>query len=305
MESTSIFEFFIGRHQVAVVMEHPNRVLEKVPEPMVSCRVSTYNHGEFIADCLEGILMQKTTFPFEIVIGEDESNDQTREICIDFAKRYPEKIRLFLHSQENNIKVEGMKTPIFQSTYTRYQCRGKYHTLCEGDDYWTDPLKLQKQVDFLENNQEFLYSFHYCHKQEGDKITGTRPKSGKGKITLSNLLFRKSYPTMSLLYKFSRDLYDRSIELQPPFITGDFLLLMLLASQGPGYLFPDNMGVYRVHAGGVYSQLSEIKKLQIGIHNRRAALQHIPMNFKQRMTCRLMIGLRQLKIVLLKIGLKL
>ena len=137
------------KYQKAPVEEYPNQVLEAVPEPVVSVQVSTYQHADFIRDCLDGILMQETDFPVEILIGEDESSDGTREICKAYADRHPDKIRLFLHRRENNIAIHGRPTGRFQSTYTRFKCRGTYIALCEGDDYWTDPLKLQKQVDFL------------------------------------------------------------------------------------------------------------------------------------------------------------
>ena len=97
------FEEFRNKYQKVPVDEYPNTVLKDIPKPMVSCRVSTYMHAPYIKQCLDGVLMQKTEFPFEIVIGEDESNDGTREICIEYAQKYPDKIRLFLHSRENNI----------------------------------------------------------------------------------------------------------------------------------------------------------------------------------------------------------
>ena len=273
--------------------------------PLVSVRTTTYQHGEFIEKCMEGILNQKTNFPFELVIGEDGSTDGTAEVCKKYAREYPHLIRLF--ERDRNLTQlydeNGKLLRRLNGDFTTRACRGKYIALCEGDDFWTDPLKLQKQVDFLEKNPEYQFSFHYSSIQKGDAIVGVRPQSGEGRITMSNLLFRKSYPTMSLVYRNDSSLLEDRKKIRNHFITGDFPLVLLLASKGPGYLFPDVMGVYRVHGGGVYSTLSAIKKLQIGIHNRRSALRHIPMNFKQRMICRLMIVLRQIKIWGLKIGL--
>ena len=85
---------------------------------------------------------------FEILVGEDASSDGTRDVCIAYAKKYPKKIKLFLHSRENNIRVYGKPTAKFNSAYNSYNAKGKYIAICEGDDFWTDPLKLQKQVDF-------------------------------------------------------------------------------------------------------------------------------------------------------------
>ena len=126
-------------------------------EPLVSVCTATYQHAEYIEECIEGILIQKTDFPFEIIIGEDESDDGTREICKNYAEKYPDKIRLFLRDRKSSciFNDQGNRINGFNGKWTRKSARGKYIALCEGDDYWTDPLKLQKQVDFLEENSEY------------------------------------------------------------------------------------------------------------------------------------------------------
>lgn len=110
-------------------------------EPLVSICCITYNHEPYIRDAIEGFLMQKTNFPFEMVIGEDCSTDGTREIVFDYAKKYPNIIRVI--TSEKNV---GM---INNLNRTLNACKGKYTAFCEGDDYWIDPLKLQKQVDIM------------------------------------------------------------------------------------------------------------------------------------------------------------
>ena len=149
------FEEFKMKYLKVPVEEYPNNVLEAIPEPVVSVRITTYQHADYIRDAVEGVLMQQTDFPFEIIIGGDESTDGTREICIEYAKKYPELIRLFLHKRENNIAILGKPSHIFQYTYNSFQLRGKYVAGCSGDDYWTDPLKLQKQCEFLNKNNEY------------------------------------------------------------------------------------------------------------------------------------------------------
>lgn len=121
--------------------------LLNVNPPIVSVFVMTYNHELFIEQSLEGILMQKTNFDVEIVVGEDCSTDNTRKIVLNYANKYPGKFKLLLHKQ--NIGALANQNAVFQS------CTGKYIAFCEGDDYWTDPLKLQKQVDFLEANEDY------------------------------------------------------------------------------------------------------------------------------------------------------
>lgn len=134
------------------IQEYQNSVLSAISSPKISVLIITYNHADYISDALDSILKQKTSFEFEIILGDDQSTDGTREICIEYAKRFPDKIRLFLHFRENNIKVLGKPCGIFQYIYNMLQARGSYIAISSGDDVWTDPAKLQRQLDYLENN---------------------------------------------------------------------------------------------------------------------------------------------------------
>jgi glycosyltransferase involved in cell wall biosynthesis len=131
-------------------------------DPLVSVFITTYQHAPFIRDCLEGALMQKTTFPVEILIGEDESTDGTREICIEYAEKYPDKIRLFLRDRKTSQLYDdaGNRVCRFNGKWLRKEVRGKYLAACEGDDYWNDPLKLEKQITLMEKNPDCHISFH-------------------------------------------------------------------------------------------------------------------------------------------------
>lgn len=115
-------------------------------EPLVSVKMITYNHAPYIAQAIKGVIQQQTDFPFELVIGEDCSTDGTRDIVFDYQKRHPDVIRVV--TSERNV---GMKRNSYR---TGRACRGKYIAFCEGDDYWHHPLKLQKQVDYLEGHPE-------------------------------------------------------------------------------------------------------------------------------------------------------
>ena len=125
--------------------------LTKNPTVSISC--ITYNHEKYIKDAITGFLMQKTDFPIEIVISDDCSTDSTLSIVQDYCRSHPDQIRLM--ANERNIGV----VPKFSQAIGA--CKGKYIALCEGDDYWIDPLKLQKQVDFLEAHPECSIC---CHK---------------------------------------------------------------------------------------------------------------------------------------------
>ena len=137
--------------------------MPNMQKPFVSVKTITYNHEKFIAQCIEGILMQKTNFSFEYIIGEDCSTDNTMKIVQDYADRYPDIIRVI--SSENNVGW------IENDHRTDMACQGKYVAFCEGDDFWTDPYKLQKQVDFLEKNTDYglVHTNFSCVKD--DKIT--------------------------------------------------------------------------------------------------------------------------------------
>lgn len=115
--------------------------------PLVSVCIITYNHEKFIREAIEGVLMQQTDFSVELVIGEDCSADSTREICLEYQRKYPDVIHLLL--SDHNLGMHG------NFFYTLNNCKGKYIALCEGDDYWIDPLKLQKQVNFLESHPTY------------------------------------------------------------------------------------------------------------------------------------------------------
>lgn len=116
-------------------------------DPMVSVNMITYNHRPYLAEAIEGVLMQETDFPLELVIGEDCSTDGTREIAFDYQRRFPDVVRVVTSEQNVGSRANSYRV--------RKASRGKYIAFCEGDDYWIDPRKLQKQVDFLESHPDY------------------------------------------------------------------------------------------------------------------------------------------------------
>jgi len=254
------FQEFIEKYQKVPVEEYPNKVLQKVPVPLVSCRVSTYQHAQFIRQCLDGILMQKTNFPFEILIGEDESSDGTREICIEYAQKYPDIIRLFLHSRENNILNDGHPTARFQGTYTIYHIRGKYQAICEGDDYWTDPLKLQKQVDILNSNNEIglVFSDYSILFQESNFVVKSAQGAKKAWLINRNytiyekLLMDSFIGTLTVMFRQSfLDGSDIKVLTESKWIMGDRLLWLLLSRKTQFYYLDEVTAMYRRNQGSI------------------------------------------------------
>ncbi len=167
-------------------------------DPLVSVCMITYNQAPFIAQAIEGVLMQKTNFPIELVISDDCSSDGTGKICEQYYTKFPEKINLFL--QKSNLGV------INNSIKTLSACKGKYIAICEGDDYWTDTLKLQKQVDFLENHDDYgLVHTGFNVVNEANKIIKTytqlRPKYFHA-TDVFNVILKRKYVIASLTVVF-------------------------------------------------------------------------------------------------------
>jgi len=120
--------------------------------PLVSVRLATYNHEKYITKCLESVLMQKTTFPYEVIVGEDCSTDQTRTIILAYHEQYPDLFRVLPSTENLGLNRNALRL--------QQASRGKYHALLEGDDYWIDPLKLQKQADLMEARPDLSMCIH-------------------------------------------------------------------------------------------------------------------------------------------------
>ena len=127
--------------------------MNKTTKVSISCLA--YNHEPYISKCLDGFIMQKTDFPFEVLIHDDASTDRTADIIREYEAKYPDIIKPIYQTENKYSKGIGIT-----KTYQFPRAKGKYIAMCEGDDYWTDPLKLQKQVDFLEKNEEYSACFH-------------------------------------------------------------------------------------------------------------------------------------------------
>lgn len=218
----------------------------------VSCHVITYNHINYISQCIEGIVMQKTNFDFEIIIGDDLSTDGTREIVIDYAQKYPELIRLNLRTERGQ-GIPGKEN--FVSTMQ--MCKGDYVTLCDGDDYWTDPYKLQKQVEFLEANAEYSICWTKYKELDNKNSTINLPHwekdfkfSGNFNIDLDNVFV--PYCTYSLTAIFRKKSFDIDLFKKHKY-SKDNTLYAICLSVGKGILLDFHSAVYRLHDGGVYS----------------------------------------------------
>ncbi|GEM_PF-523777 len=220
--------------------------------PLVSISCITYNHEKYIRKAIKGFLLQKTTFRVEILLHDDASTDATADIIREYESKYPDLVYP-MYQTENQYR-QGNKIGVnFQ--YPRV--RGKYIAKCEGDDYWNDPFKLQKQIDFLENNPG--YSACFTNAQLIDEMNGSKEtcitKIPGGDVVTDDIIRTGGsiYPSAALVYR--RDCININLLKNIPEIAGDTLLIINLALNGKIYFFDECSCVYRRWGGGVYSSI--------------------------------------------------
>jgi glycosyltransferase involved in cell wall biosynthesis len=226
----------------------------------VSVLMITYNHERFIAQALDSVLMQQVDFDYEIVVGEDCSTDSTRQILIEYQKKYPEKIRLLLPGK--NLGMIG------NMVETCNACRGDYIALLEGDDLWTSPQKLQKQVDLLEAHPECSGCFHnvlMAHEgaPEKNRLFHEAPLA-KRFFALKDILSSHFIPTCSTVFRAGMFTGFPDWYLEMPM--GDWPLHILNAEHGPYAYLDEVMATYRIHGGGAWSGNSRLAILDKTIH---------------------------------------
>ncbi len=217
-------------------------------EPLVSVSVVTYRHAGYIRECLDGILMQRTDFPFEVIVGEDGSTDGTREICEEYARRHPDRIRLFNRDRTLSQYVdEDGRTVRFNGLWNRMSVCGKYVAFCEGDDYWTDPLKLQKQVDWLESHPECGLVHGMAREYIQSEGTFSGRTKGRNADGFDVLLKGNRIATLTVCYRteFIR-MYSEQIGTHSEWLMGDYPMWLYIAANSQVHFIAELMAVYRV-----------------------------------------------------------
>ncbi len=219
--------------------------------PLLSVAVITYNHEHYITETLDGILMQETDYPFEIVIHDDCSTDNTANILEEYAKKYPNLIKLILQKENQysqGIKIERILFP---------KLLGKYIAMCEGDDYWIDPYKLQIQLDEMRKIENCQMSFHSAvnrweDKSKKNKIT-TRQADGNKLFSLNEIILGGGAfcPTASLV--FEKEATDNLPPLFDRAPTADYLLQIFGSLKGGALYIDRPMSVYRLNSIGSWS----------------------------------------------------
>lgn len=223
--------------------------------PLVSISCITYNHAPYIRQCLEGFFMQQCDFEYEILIHDDASTDGTSEIIREYQEKYPEIIKPIIQTQ--NQWSQGIRGMMARFNFPR--AKGKYIALCEGDDYWTDPLKLQKQVEFLEKNEDYVLTGHNASiiDDQGNLILERKNTSFTKDVDFSkeDLKKGKFHLTLTLVFRNIELPYNEKLKKVG---NGDKVLVSMLGHYGKGRYMEDiTPAVYRVHSGGMWSILNE------------------------------------------------
>lgn len=229
-------------------------------KPLISVLMLAWNHELYIAQAIESILNQRCDFSLEIIIGEDRSRDRTREVCEDYQRRFPGKIRLIV--SDGNVGMHRNFARIW------HRARGKYIAFLEGDDYWIDDKKLSKQVALMEDHPDYTLCGAYTEvirRGEGKqwvKKGGIRPAVIKETYSVEDLIPNYTFHFSSVLLRkecvqFPRWFWNMYCVDRP--------LYLLCAEKGPVGLIPEVASVYRMHDGGIWSPINQLVKAHKGI----------------------------------------
>jgi glycosyltransferase involved in cell wall biosynthesis len=233
--------------------------------PMVSIRCITYNHEPYIRQCLEGFVMQKTNFKFEAIVHDDASTDHTADIIREYAAKYPDIIKPIYETENQYSKHDGSLRRIMDAA-----CTGKYIALCEGDDYWIDPLKLQKQVDFLEANSEYSMCFHKADTifWPSGELSPLYQDLKEKDYTIDEIAENWIVPTCSVVY---RSIFQNKIPKNKKFIHGDIVLFLTMATHGKVHCLNDKMSIYRRLSTGATLKIKNLSRKERVLHNLKAS----------------------------------
>lgn len=230
-------------------------------DPLVSIRCLVYNHEPFLRQCLDGFVMQKTTFPFEAIVHDDASTDGSAAIIREYAEKYPDIIKP-IYEAEN----QWAKGTIGKTMDEVMHPNSKYIALCEGDDYWTDPDKLQLQVDFLENHPDYTMCFHRARTildetgEETDRFPSESFKTIQDRdYSSTEMLQQWTVPTASMVYR--RECASFPLKFRYLILYGDIVRVLTCAEMGKVRGLSRTMSVYRIHVNSILHDKNSEQKL--------------------------------------------
>lgn len=232
--------------------------------PLVAIHCLVYNHEPYLRDCLEGFVMQQTNFPFVAIVHDDASTDNSAAIIHEYEEKYPNIIKPIYETENQYSKRDGSIDRIMN---TAIEATGaKYVAMCEGDDYWTDPQKLQKQVDFMEKNPEYSLC---CHRYkiynqnsdtwENDYVTSLFEANPEG-FTFGNKDNFETWITKTMTLVYRADCLPAEYLTIPYKYSRDVHLNYHLLLKGKGYCLPFDGAVYRRQDGGTFSALNTFQQ---------------------------------------------
>lgn len=235
-------------------------------KPLVAILCITYNHEKYLREALEGFVMQKTDFPFIAIVHEDASTDSTAEILKEYAEKYPDIIFPIYEEENQYSKKNGTIREILNKASSATDA--EFVATCEGDDYWIDPLKLKKQVDFLKKNPEYsmVTSNIYEENREGTKSKSVFNveydydpsmeeviKNGGSYLSTPTFLYR-----FSIYHKIPKELFNLPV--------GDYPLQIYMRHKGKIKILKEHLAVYRVNSIGSWSEkYHKYKKNKVGV----------------------------------------
>lgn len=233
--------------------------------PLVAIQCLAYNHGPYIRECLDGFVMQKTAFPFIAIVHDDASTDNTANIIREYEKKYPDIIKPIYETENQYSKPDGALNRIMSQAVPEGV---KYIALCEGDDYWTDPFKLQKQVDFITQNPScgLVFTIARYFSQKDNRFTRY---FGESIHTINDFINKgNTIPTLTVLYKKSiAEQYFTDIQPEKRnWLMGDLPMWLYFVHNSDIGFIPECTGVYRVLQNSASHYQSKSKQLQFQLN---------------------------------------
>ncbi len=228
--------------------------------PLVHTRTMTFMHEDYIRDCIEGILMQRTTFPVRVLIHDDASTDKTAEIVKEYERKHPKLIKAYYQTENSYSKPDKDERKVEFFSWRI----GKYEAICEGDDYWTDCYKLQKQIDILEKNPDYSMCFHnsliiYENTSKSSRVFTTIDKK---EYDVKDIILNDWFiPTQSIVYRMALYCNTNKPEWTKYVFGGDFALQLILATKGKIGAINEIMATYRKHHGSL-----SVSNRKLGFH---------------------------------------
>ena len=225
----------------------------------VTVRCITYNQNDYIRQCLDGFVMQRTNFRFEAIVHDDASTDGTDEIVREYAEKYPDIVKPIFETENQYSKHDGSLGRIMNA-----HTRGQYVAFCEGDDYWTDPLKLQKQADFLDANPQCSLTYHACKNVFSTPCKDNILFGESVKESYSEVDFVALYPFQTATVMCRKEILDSDLYKKAQAIGcvfGDVLMYFTASRFGTIEGVNEQMSVYRRHKNGITQHMYDSDKL--------------------------------------------